>query len=95
MGANARARVLAAEREEHAPLGSVREIKGVAGLRIEVLVEVGRARKRSRDKMLGGGGASAYLPREETQAVVEAARRSSRLPIPGEPAVFLFVLSAV
>ncbi len=38
-----------------------------------MLVEVGRARKRSRDKMLGDGGASAYLPREETLAVVEAA----------------------
>jgi len=82
---------VAAEREKRAPLGSVWEVKGVAGSGIEVLVEVGRARVRAR-------GARA------TKCWVMGARaltccrrrggRSSSLRIPGEPAVFLFVLSA-
>jgi hypothetical protein len=76
VGAQARAGVVAAEREKRAPLGSAWEVKGVAGSGIEVLVEVGRARvraRRSRDEVLGDGGARAYLLPEERRAVVEAA----------------------
>ena len=65
--------VVVAKREKSAPLGPVREVKGVAGSGFEVLVGVGRAHRRSRDKVLGDGGARAYLLPEERRAVVEAA----------------------